>query len=196
MMSKFLYILDVAHGKDVPGKQSPDGRLKEWLWSRMFLQALHDLLTENNIDSVIPVTQDTEPGLTNRCNLYNSIPGNKIMISAHNNAAGMGTEWMTARGFEIWTSPGQTRSDQIADIFGKHIKNDNPLLPFRSDFSDGDLDKEAKFTVLTGTHFPAILIENLFQDNRDDVALLMDKSFNGCLLQTYLKSILEVEQTL
>lgn len=195
-MSKFIYILDVAHGKDVPGKQSPDGLHKEWLWSRMFAQSLLDLLHDNNIQAVIPVNIDTEPGLHARCEMYNRIPGNKIMISIHNNAAGDGTEWKNARGFEIWTSPGQTLSDKIADIFGQHLKLIHPLLPFRSDMADGDLDKESKFTVLTGTHFPAVLIENLFQDNRQDVDLLLSKSFCGGLVTTYYNAILEIEKAI
>lgn len=193
-MTNHLFILDVAHGKNVPGKQSPDGRHKEWLWSRMFAQALLELLHDNEILAIIPITTDTEPGLTYRCAKYNAITGNKILISIHNNAAGDGTQWMPARGFEIWTSPGQTNSDKIADIFGNHIKADNPLIPFRADFTDGDLDKESKFTVLTGTNFPAILIENLFHDNKDDVALLQSKSFCGCLVSTYYNAILEIER--
>lgn len=40
------------------------------------------------------------------------------------------------------------------------------------DLSDGDNDKESKFTVLMGSGYSAVLLEWLFQDNREDVALL------------------------
>lgn len=194
--SKYLYIIDVAHGKDVPGKQSPDGRHKEWLWSRIFAQALLELLHDNGIKAIIPVNIDTEPGLIERCHRYNDIIGNKIMISIHNNAAGNGSVWKSARGFEIWTSPGQTTSDKVADIFANHIKENFPALPFRTDTTDGDPDKESRFTVLIGTRCPAILIENLFQDNKQDVDLLLNKSFCMRLQTAYYNAILEIEKTL
>ena len=34
-MKKIAVILDYAHGSDVAGKRSPDGRHLEWRWSRM-----------------------------------------------------------------------------------------------------------------------------------------------------------------
>ena len=34
MARRLLPIIDFAHGSDVAGKQSPDGRHKEYLWSR------------------------------------------------------------------------------------------------------------------------------------------------------------------
>lgn len=195
MSSKYVYILDTAHGINVPGKASPDGKHREYIWSRMFCSRLLEVLHDNDIQATVPFPGDLEPGLIERCQKYNSLPGNKIMISVHNNAAGSG-QWMSARGFEIWTSNGNTKSDIIATIFGNHIKADHPLVPFRSDFTDKDLDKEAGFVVLRHTNFPAVLIENLFQDNRDDVALLSDKYFVECLVTTYYKAILEIEKTL
>ena len=46
--------------------------------------------------------------------------------------------------------------------------------PMRVDFSDGDADKERKFTVLTKTKGPAILIEIGFMDNAEDLAYVTD----------------------
>ena len=191
-MSKYLYILDVAHGKDVAGKCSPDGVHHEWIWSREFCKKLAEKLTDLKIDNMIPVASDNEPGLLNRVKLYNSLPvKNKIMISVHNNAASNG-QWANARGFEIWTTKGQTTSDKLADIFANSIKKSFPLLPFRADVSDGDLDKECNFTVLM-TQCPAMLIENLFQDNKQDVALLQDEAFNEALVDSYVEAIQTIE---
>ena len=38
----------------------------------------------------------------------------------------------------------------------------------RTDFSDGDLDKERRFYVLTKTKMPAVLTENFFMDNFEE----------------------------
>jgi N-acetylmuramoyl-L-alanine amidase len=39
-MSKYTYILDPAHGKNVAGKRSPDGKHREYLWSRWFIESI------------------------------------------------------------------------------------------------------------------------------------------------------------
>lgn len=45
-------------------------------------------------------------------------------------------------------------------------------LPVRSDTADGDLDKEKNFTVIYNANCPAVLIENLFYDNKKDLEIL------------------------
>ena len=50
---------------------------------------------------------------------------------------------------------------------------DSKQRPFRTDKTDGDRDQEANFYVLRKTICPAVLTENLFQDNRSDVAFLL-----------------------
>lgn len=42
----------------------------------------------------------------------------------------------------------------------------------RTDKSDGDRDIEANFTVIYGAAMPAVLVENMFQDNISDVEFL------------------------
>ena len=94
-----------------------------------------------------------------------------IYISNHANASGSGA----ARGFEVYTSPGVTASDKIAQFHWNNVKDLlGSRISMRSDTSDGDHDKEARFFVLTRTVMPAILVEHLFFDNFDDATLLMD----------------------
>lgn len=106
------------------------------------------------------------------------------IISFHSNAGG-GT------GFEIFTSPGPTKSDPIATFFGEAIQEDPILKEFklRVDFSDGDLDKEKKFDILTKTNCPAILVENLFFDNPHDLKFLLDFNFRDTLARFYANKI-------
>lgn len=92
---------------------------------------------------------------------------NCLLISLHSNAGG-GT------GFEIWTSPGQTKSDRYADMFGETFQAIFPDIAFRKNTSDGDLDKESAFYILQETKCPAILPEFLFFDNWEDFQLLRD----------------------
>lgn len=45
-------------------------------------------------------------------------------------------------------------------------------IRIRTDKTDGDRDLEANFTVIYGAAMPAVLVENMFQDNVSDVEFL------------------------
>ena len=181
MARRLLPIIDFAHGSDVAGKQSPDGRHKEYLWSRKVGKMLAERLKREGFEVAFTNTKDTEIGLSRRKEIANNLDaprgGTKFLLSLHNNAAGMGNEWCAARGFEIWTTKGQTRSDLFATVIFEQLQEDFPTTDgykHRTDPSDGDPDKEANFTVLMGNNYWGVLLEWLFQDNPDDVALLED----------------------
>ena len=173
-------ILDAAHGIEVPGKRSPDGKFREYKWSREIISLISGKLKEKNIDFALTVTDDYEPGLRERVRRTNNLAalaGNDAMfISFHNNAAGDGSSWMNARGFSIWTSRGQTKSDDYASIIFKEFQSTFPEIKVRSDYSDGDPDYESNFAVLM-CRIPAVLLEVLFQDNKEDVEILQSDEF-------------------
>ena len=63
-------------------------------------------------------------------------------------------------------------------------------VPFRADWSDGDPDYEAKFTVLTGTKCPAVLTETLFQDNKSDKEYLLSEEGKAAIVKLHVEGIL------
>ena len=85
----------------------------------------------------------------------------------------------TATGFEIFTTKGQNNSDKLADcIFLEVEKLYNLLnLKVRSDKTDNDYDKESDFYIIKRANMPAVLIECLFFDNKEDFKKLKDQSF-------------------
>lgn len=91
------------------------------------------------------------------------------LLSIHANAGG-------GRGIEVFTSPGQTGADRWATAVLDALHWEFPDRPVRSDFSDGDADKEARFTVLTKTKRPAILVELGFIDTEEGAAFLADEA--------------------
>lgn len=193
-----LFILDPAHGNDVSGKCSPDGRFHEWEWSRQFINRLMAKTESYGLQMVCLVPEAYEIGLSARVKRYNAFQtdAEKIMISIHSNAAGDGTKWMKARGFEVWTTKGETPSDEIATVFCNFLENYFPDLPMRKDMSDDDPDKESNFTVLTGAGYRAILTENLFQDSSADVELLLSSEFNDVLEICYLEAMKYIRDAL
>lgn len=94
------------------------------------------------------------------------------LISIHANAGG-GT------GFECFTSPGQTQSDQWAEKCLAAYAAMFPGFTGRYDTQDGDKDKEAKFTVLAKTLNRAILFELGFMDRPSDLEMMIDQTFAG-----------------
>lgn len=203
MARRLLPIIDFAHGSDVAGKQSPDGKHKEYLWSRKVGKALAERLKQEGFGVAFTNTGDTEIGLSRRKAIADKLDtplgGAKFLISLHNNAAGIGTEWSLARGFEIYTSKGQTRSDLFATVIFEQLQKDFPTTDgykHRTDGSDGDLDKEANFTVLMGNTYWAVLLEWLFQDNLEDVELLMNDEVNTKLVESLTKSLVYIDDNL
>ena len=96
-----------------------------------------------------------------------------VFISLHCNSA----ENPSAEGYEIWTSPGQTEGDRLAICIYGQIAAEFPDLAGRTDYSDGDPDKESRFYVLVHTDAPACLVEMAFISNDAEAALLVDAAW-------------------
>ena len=99
--------------------------------------------------------------------------GADIFISLHCNSA----ENPRAEGYEVWTSPGDTLGDTLATSLYRQIADEFPDRKGRTDYSDGDPDKESRFYVLVHTDAPACLVEMAFISNEEEAALLADAAW-------------------
>ena len=192
-------ILGTAHLKSTPGKCSPDGKFREYQYSRKVVAAIKANLKNlgYNVfvdieDDDLNVTQSRELQL--RCKVVNDLCKlykDCVYVSIHVNAASSDGKWHTATGWEIYTTPGKTKADKLATCLYEAAKKNFKDIKLRTDFSDGDPDKEANLYVLKHTSCPAVLTENLFQDNKSDVEyLLSDKGFNE-IVKIHIEGILE-----
>ena len=59
--------------------------------------------------------------------------------------------------------------------------------------SDGDKDTEENFTVIKKANCPAVLIEWMFQDNKNDVEILLSEECTKRLVDSIYNSIIEIE---
>jgi len=181
-MSRYKWLLDFGHGgmiKDhyvtAPRKmfKFPDGlAIYEGAVNRQIGYKVVDLLEADLIDHEVISDYVEDLSLQVRVQKAdNSYTKDKrcIFVSIHSNAGG-------GSGFEIFTSKGQTKSDTIAQIFFQVYKKSFPQFKFRTDQKDGDDDKEEEFYVLRKTDCPAILIENLFFDNRKEAEFLLSEN--------------------
>lgn len=144
----------------------------EGVWNRTLTNRVAQKLWNLKIPYVIVSHEYVDNSLASRteyANWYHRNFKEGIYISNHSNASGV-----NARGFEIYTTPGQTKSDDLATM---HWNNVRALfgteISYRPDNQDGDVDREVSFQVLRDTVMPAILIEHLFFDQIDDAEFLM-----------------------
>ena len=112
-----------------------------------------------------------------------------IFVSIHGNAFNT-----SAKGFEVFTSKGLTRSDAIAEVFANETESMFPYRTMRWGLSDGDKDKEANFYVLKKTNMPAILTENFFFDNYDDALLMSSDEGQDRIAQAHVNAIVKIER--
>lgn len=191
-------LVDNGHGSDTPGKCSPDARnglkhsplyFKEYAWAREMANMMCDVLNALGIDAELLVPEVEDISLTERTRRVNAWckrlgKDNVLLVSIHVNAAGNGKNWMTARGWSIYTTKGETESDVVADYFCQRAKEVfAPPLKLRL-CKDKYLerDHEENFYILHHTACSAVLVENFFQDNKEDVAYLKsDEGKASCL---------------
>ncbi len=151
--------------------------------------------------------------LEHRVRQVNAICGrygkeNCLYVSIHLNGAGDDGRWHGAGGWGCYTSPGKTKADELAECFydaaianlrqyviiideGKRRgEYTEKQVPFRMDKSDGDRDLEANLRVLKGSQCPAVLTENLFQDNRRDVQFLLSDEGRHAIERLHVEAIL------
>ena len=194
-------LIDNGHGENTPGKRSPDGKFREYLYVREIADEVVSRLKARGYDAERIVKEFTDVALAERARRVNEVCGklgtkNVILVSIHCNAAGNG-EWMNAKGWSCYTSVGKTKADDLANCFyqaaDEHLADQRKL---RKDFSDGDPDWEAGFYMLTKTKCPAVLTENFFMDNKDEVAYLLSADGREGVVATHVDGIIKYIESL
>lgn len=185
-------LIDNGHGSNTPGKRSPDGRLREYAYTREIASRLEMELRKNGIDAERIVKEEIDVPLAERCSRANEYKASEaILVSIHCNAAGNGSDWMSARGWEAWTSVGKTKADKLATCLYEDAEHCLPGMKIRKDMTDGDPDKESGFYILKHTKCPAVLTENLFQDNREDVEFLLSEEGKRAIISLHVWGIMK-----
>ncbi len=189
-------LIDNGHGENTLGKRSPDGTLREYLYAREIADAIVRELVKRGYDAERIVRENVDVALTERTRRVNEYCGklgasNVILISVHCNAAGDGTEWMKARGWSAYTSKGRTKADKLADCLYSIAESVFVGQRIRKDMSDGDPDWEENFYILQKTKCPAVLTENFFQDNKEDVDFLLSPEGKKQIVKVHVDGIIK-----
>lgn len=199
----YLVIIDTGHGgvdgnghyTTAPAKMHkfPDGlTIYEGVINREIGKKLTRRLFDANIPYIEIADDVRDTPLAERVKKADEIyeqNKNSYLLSIHSNAGG-------GSGFEVFTSIGRTKSDALAQIFcNYYIKNFKGQFPFRKDESDNDLDKESDFYVLRKPDCPAVLVENLFFDNRKEAEYLLSEEGQIAIADCLFEAIQDIESS-
>ncbi len=181
---KIIILIDNGHGFDTPWKCSPDGKYKEWAWSREMADLIvreltrlgYDarLLVEERDDIPINKGADTRVKRVNQiCDIYGT--QNVILVSIHSNAGSSDGQWHDGQwsGFvaEVSLNASQ-KSKWLADfIWARAIEAG---LKGNRSFTDapGKRFIQQNLGICRDTKCPAVLTESAFHDTREGVKLL------------------------
>ena len=163
-------LIDNGHGRETPGKCSPDGRFREFEYNRLIARAVVLHLQYRDYDAALLVPESIDiplPERVKRVNAYCDEHGadQVCVVSIHVNAAGSDGKWHSATGWSCYSSRGQTTGDKLADAQYAAAERQLDGHNIRKDFSDGDADLESDFYLLKHTHCAAVLSENGFMDS-------------------------------
>ena len=185
-------LIDNGHGGDTAGKRSPDGSLREYSYTREIARRIVQALTAEGFDAERIVIEEEDISLRERCRRVNALcrslgSKNVLLVSVHNNAAGSGGQWLTARGFSAHVSLNASDSSKRHAKCLWQAALDNGLRGNRS--VPAEMYLTQNLAMCRDTLCAAVLTENLFQDNREDVAFLLSEEGKQAVTAAHVQGI-------
>lgn len=188
----FILILDNGHGSNTPGKCSPDRTLREYAWTRLMTALIAQKARAHGIRTEIIVPETTDIPLGKRSARANALArkhGLKkcLFVSVHINAAGADGKWHDATGFSAWVAPNASRNSKT---FASLITEEMHRRGLRGNRAPNPLGYHtANFAVIRRADCPAVLTENLFQDNRTEVRYLLSPQGQDTIAEAHVAAI-------
>lgn len=203
-----IIILGTPHLATTPGKQSPDGRFREYAYGRKVVSEVADTLRKQGYIVFIdymeanPNTQmkgatwkeEQNKELAWRVNFVNTLcakygKGNCIYVSMHTDAAGAGDKWYGARGFSVRVSPqGSENSKRLARCLYEAAEREGKAVTGNRATPAAKYWAQSLY-VLNKTACPAVLTESLFQDNKEDVDFLLSDKGREAVARLHVDGI-------
>lgn len=186
-------LIDNGHGVETAGKRSPDGSLREYSYAREIARRIVQTLRTEGFDAERIVTEENDISLKERCQRVNAVcravgSKNVLLVSVHCNAAGADGKWHAARGFSAHVSLNASEKSkalalcliQAAEDNGLRVRKYSPQQPFITQ----------NLAICRDTSCPAVLTENLFQDNKEDVDFLLSEEGKQLITKVHVDGIL------
>lgn len=195
-MNKNIKILiDNGHGRYMHGsKQSPDGRLQEGAYAREIASRIVTQLVNQGYNAELVTPEDDDISLSVRCKRINNWcsklgSANCLSVSVHCNAAGADGKWHNANGWQVYVAQNaSSKSKKLAQILYNEAANKN-LKGNRS----VPVEKYwvQSLAMCRDTKCPAVLTENMFQDNQADVDYLLSDKGKKDIVDLHVQGIIK-----
>ncbi len=186
MSKTYSVCLDPGHGVETPGKRSPDGAYRECEFALDMARRIAAILECHGVAVALTRSDEHDVTLAKRVQTANGISGLDLFVSLHSNAAGGGAQWMSARGYEVYTSAGPETAPRNVAARKVLARAREAGVAVRS-----MKPKHEGWYVCVHTNAPAMLIEHLFHDNKEDVELLSDSAYRAKLAEADARGILD-----
>jgi len=195
-----IVLIDNGHGANTPGKRSPDRQIYEYKYAREIASLLEKQLKKANINAVRIVREENDVPLSERVRRVNEIckeHGSQCccLVSIHLDAAPPNDDkWHSARGFSVRVAKNASeRSKKLARLLYEQaealgLKGNRSIPPEKYWVQN--------LAICRDTKCAAVLTENLFQDNKDDVAFLLSDKGKEVIVQLHLNGILKYIESL
>ena len=194
-----VILTDPGHGIDTAGKRSPDGRLREYKYAREIAAEVVKRLKSMDYNAQQLVTEENDISLGTRCKRVNDIckhfgASNVLVVSVHCNAAGADGKWHDARGWQACVSlNASAKSKQLASYLFDAAQAQE--LKMRSP-KPGQKWWAQNLAICRDTNCPAVLTENLFQDNLSDVEFLLSDKGREAIVNLHVNGIINYIKSL
>lgn len=185
-------LIDAGHGENTPGKRSPDGKFREYAYAREIAKVLVERLSAAGYDAELVTPENYDVPLSTRVRRVNTVcraqgNSNVLVVSIHNNAAGSKGQWLNARGWQVCIGlNASAKSKQLATFLTKAAESQGLSIrrpkPYQNFW-------EQNLAICRDTLCPAVLTENLFQDNKEDVAFLLSEKGKEAIVELHFKGI-------
>ena len=202
-----LIILGTAHRLREPGKQSPDGRIKECIYSRELCKEIAVKLREYGYKVEIDyepldlsrtmqssnVKTERSRELALRANFVNELcrqngAKNVLYVSIHLNAAGADNKWHDAKGWQVCVGTSASQNSKLLANCLFDAAKANGLRMRQPSLSQKYWPQS--LYILNNTKCPAVLTENLFQDNKSDVEYLLSDLGKHIIVRLHVEGII------
>lgn len=186
-------LIDNGHSLNTPGKRSPDKTFYEWEFNREIAIPLVEELRRRGFDAERIVPEDVEDiSLSERCRRVNAWCSklgakNVLLVSIHANAAGSGG-WNNATGWcvFVYRNASQASRKLAQTLYAEAEKRGfkgNRSVPKERYWTSG-------FYILRCSKCPAVLTENLFYDNKSDLAILQSEEGKRKIVELHVEGII------
>ena len=187
-------LIDNGHGQDTAGKRSPDGRLLEYAYAREIADRLEKELNARGIEAVRITPEEYDVSLSERCRRANKYGAKGVLlVSIHCNAAGADGKWHDAHGWAAYVSKNASVGSKTLARCLIQAAKDRGLAV--REWSAREPYWTQSLAICRDTKCPAVLTENLFQDNRADAEFLLSEEGKEAITALHVNGIIKyIEQ--